>query len=510
MQNGDSKISCSTNAATIVQTARNAFERGKTKTYEFRLNQLKGLLRMLEENEDVFIDSLYADLRKAKNEAIIMEIEFERNNVRNALIHLKDWMEPEKAEKTLVTLLDQTLIYSQPYGVALIMSAWNYPIQLCIGPLIGAISAGNCAVIKPSEMAPVTAKAMAELLPRYIDKECYPVICGGIPETTELLQLRFDYMFYTGNAMVGKIIHQAANKHLTPITLELGGKSPLYMDDTVNYVFAARRIFWGKYANSGQTCVAPDYMLCTPAVRDKFLEVARKLMKEWFGENPLQCPDLARIVNERHFQRVTKLLESSGKVAIGGRTNPQERLIEPTILVDVKPSDPIMQEEIFGPILPIITVNNLEEAISFINKSEKPLTLYIYSANTSTRQHIIANTSSGSVCVNDCLVHLTVETLPFGGVGMSGMGNYHGKYSFDSFSHKKSCLVRNFMSFAENLAAGRYFPYNETNLKKTVFLLKKRKIPTISGFSYFATFVLGAAVALAVNYAAKEMENLSN
>ncbi|KAJ1530499.1 hypothetical protein ONE63_005397 [Megalurothrips usitatus] len=474
----------------IVQRARDAFSTGRTLSYEFRMKQLKNLLRLFEENELDLIAALEADLRKSKMESCILELEICKNEIRQTMISLKDWMKPEKPEKTFVNMLDEVGIYKDPYGVVLVMGAWNYPVQLTLVPVVGAVAAGNCVVIKPSEIATASAKLIGELVPKYLDQECFPVILGGIPETTELLKQKFDYIFYTGSTTVGKIVRAAANEHLTPVTLELGGKSPVYLDNSVNLNIAVKRIIWGKLVNAGQTCIAPDYILCTRETQEKFVAKAKEVLKEFYGPNPKSSPDLCRIVSDRQFQRLREYLKC-GKVAVGGEVDASERYIAPTILVDVQPSDRVMQEEIFGPILPIYNVDNAYEAIKFINSRDKPLALYIFSENRKETDLLIRNTSSGGVGVNDILFHAAAEGLPFGGVGCSGMGAYHGKFTFDTFTHHKGTLIKDFNIIGESLAAGRYPPYSEKGLTFLRTLMKKRRGISLSFLQYGAVFGLG-------------------
>ncbi|XP_049293046.1 aldehyde dehydrogenase family 3 member B1 isoform X4 [Anopheles funestus] len=482
----------------VVQQLRTTFNSGKTRDVDFRLNQLKALLRCYEENTTEMANVLAADLRKHKQEAHLLEIEFILNDLRNTLFNLREWVKPEKPEKALVNVMDGVYIYKDPYGVALVIGAWNYPLQLTLVPVAAAIAAGNCVVIKPSEVAPASAKFIADVLPKYLSQDCYRVVTGGPKETTELLKEKFDYVFYTGSGRVGKIIHQACSENLTPCTLELGGKSPCYLDGTANIAIAARRILWGKFINAGQTCIAPDYVLCSKQVQKQFIEEARKVLKEWYGANPKDSPDLCRIINQNHFQRLTSLLKGAN-VAIGGETDLQDRYISPTILIDVKSTDPVMQDEIFGPILPILNVDNAYDAIKFINSRDKPLCMYLFTESIKDRDTIIANTSSGGVCVNDALTHFAVEALPFGGVGPSGMGSYHGKYSFDTFVHKKSCLTKDFNPIGEKLAASRYPPYSEGKLSFLSTLLKKRQGINLQFLPYLLMFGIGVASTLVVS-----------
>ncbi|XP_055707504.1 aldehyde dehydrogenase, dimeric NADP-preferring isoform X8 [Phlebotomus papatasi] len=491
--------------ADIMQKAHAAFASGKTRDVDFREKQLKQLMRLYEENQTEMETALAADLRRHKQESNILEIEFLKNDLKNTLMHLRDWAKPVKPEKTFVNMLDGVYIYKEPFGVVLVMGAWNYPLQLTLLPVAAAIAAGNCVVIKPSEVSPNCAKFIADKVPRYLDNECFPVILGGVQETTELLKEKFDYIFYTGSTRVGKIVHAAANENLTPVTLELGGKSPCYVDNSCNIAYATRRILWGKLINAGQTCIAPDYLLCSKEVQGKFLEEARKVLQEWYGKNSKESPDLCRIVNTRNYQRLVGMLKSAN-VALGGNTDADERFIEPTILIDVKPTDPIMQEEIFGPILPIVNVENAYDAIKFINARDKPLALYIFSEKKADYQLIINNTSSGSICVNDTVMQIGVETLPFGGIGLSGMGFYHGKYSFDTFSHMKSCLVKNFNPIGEKLASGRYPPYSESKMQFLASLMRKRRGLPTKYLSHLFAFGLGVAFVLITNALMKDAE----
>ncbi|KAM5306488.1 aldehyde dehydrogenase, dimeric NADP-preferring isoform 2-T2 [Glossophaga mutica] len=369
--------------------------------------------------------------------------------------NLPEWVVDEPMEKTANTQHDECYIHSEPLGVVLIIGAWNYPFALTIQPMVGAIAAGNVVVLKPSEVSENTASLLATIVPQYLDKDLFPVINGGVPETTEVLKQRFDHILYTGSPGVGKIVMTAAAKHLTPVTLELGGKSPCYVDKDCDLDLACRRIAWGKYMNSGQTCVAPDYILCDPSIQNQVVEKLKKSVKEFYGEDAKKSPDYGRIINSRHFQRVMGLLEGQ-KVAYGGTGDAATRYIAPTILTDVDPESPVMQEEIFGPIMPIMCVRSLEEAIQFINQREKPLALYVFSQNDRVIKKMIAETSSGGVTANDVILHLSVHSLPFGGVGNSGMGAYHCKHSFVTFSHRRSCLVRSLEK--EDTFRGRYPP----------------------------------------------------
>ncbi|XP_023171524.2 aldehyde dehydrogenase family 3 member B1 isoform X1 [Drosophila hydei] len=477
----------------ILQRARLAFASGKTRNVSFRRKQLENLLRCYEEHENEIISALEADLRRPKQESLIVETEFMKNDIKHILYHLDDWVKPEKPSKSFVNMLDDVQIFNDPFGVVLVIGAWNYPLQLLLVPVAAAIAAGNCVILKPSEIAGNCAKFIAETLPKYLDNDCYPVVCGGPTETAELLNQRFDYIFYTGSTRVGKIVHAAANKHLTPTTLELGGKSPCYIDKSVELRTAVKRILWGKLINCGQTCIAPDYILCSKEMEQKFIVEAKEVLKEWYGDNIQSSPDLSRVINQNNFQRLLGLMKA-GRIAVGGKFDASERFIEPTILVDVKPNDPVMEEEIFGPILPIFTVENAYDAIKFINAREKPLVLYVFSNSQKLIKEFKKNTTSGGFCSNETIMHVGVDTLPFGGVGMSGMGSYHGKYGFDTFTHKKSCLGKNLALLGEKMASARYPPYSDRKASLLSFLLRKRR--PLPNFYLTHVFALGLGIGL--------------
>lgn len=494
-------------ASEVVSGLRNAFRTGKTKPYEYRVQQLKNIKKFLKQNGKGLCEALYSDLRKPEHESYTFEIDLLYVEIDHILRHLKGWMKPEKPEKLLINFFDQLRIYSDPLGVVLVMGAWNYPLLLTLSPVLGAIAAGNCCVIKPSDLAPNTAQFLYNTLLNYVDKECYYVYLGGIPETTDLLKERFDYIFFTGSPQVGKIIHQAAAKYLTPCTLELGGKSPTYIDSTADIQMATKRILWGKFANCGQTCVAPDYILCSKEIQEKFVHQAEKYMKEFFGENMKQSKDFARMVNERHFIRVVNLLKNQ-RIALGGDVDAQDLYISPTILVDVKPEDDIMNEEIFGPVLPIINIRDANEAVRFINEREKPLALYVFTKDQRTKDLFLNNTTSGSVCINDTVMQVSVATLPFGGVGNSGMGNYHGKKTFDTFVHKKSVLLKTFSFIAEKVQGMRYPPYTakKTRLARLALKSLNRSIDFGTYLKYACVFGLGVAVTIGGFYIKKSYD----
>lgn len=485
----------------VIQSLRGAFSSGKTLDLAFRRKQLKALQRMYEECETDMITAVAKDLRKSKHEALLAEIMPTKNELDEMISSLKEWASPEKPSKTLVNLLDKMMIVNDPYGVVLILGAWNYPLQLTLVPVQAAIAAGNCVVIKPSEHASHVAKFLADTIPKYLDNDCYQVICGGIPETTELLKNKFDYIFYTGSTRVGQIVHAAANKYLTPVTLELGGKSPCFINTDADIAITTRRVLWGKFMNCGQTCIAPDYILCNKETQEKFVKEAKKVISEWYGSDAKASPDLCRIINQTNFNRLQGLLKSVSNIAIGGKTAADDLFIEPTVIVDVQTTDALMQEEIFGPILPIVNVRDARDAIEFINKGEKPLALYVFTKDSNIQDLFITKVSAGGICINDTILHAAAPNLPFGGVGNSGIGHYHGKYSFDTFVHKKSVLIKNFNKIGESLASGRYPPYTESKTKSLLGLMKRREF----GFSckylpHTVMFILGVALTLLVKH----------
>ncbi|CAM4564749.1 unnamed protein product [Lepidochelys olivacea] len=442
----------------LVSSLRAAWLTGKTRTSEHRVSQLEALGRFLDDKKQPILDAMASDMRKPPFEVELSEIILVKNEVNYALNNLSTWMKDEGVDKNLVTQLDTAFIRKEPYGVVLIIGPWNYPLQLILVPLVGAIAAGNCVIIKPSEISSSTEKLVAEVLPSYLDKDCFAVVTGGPAETTQLLENKFDYIFFTGNPQVGKIVMAAAATHLTPLTLELGGKNPCYVADESDMQNVANRLIWGRCFNAGQTCVAPDYVLCSAETQEKLLPALRHAITQFFGPDPRESPDFARIISDKQFQRIQALL-GSGRVAIGGQTDEKERYIAPTVLVDVQPSEPAMQEEIFGPVLPIVTVPNVDEAIAFINSRERPLVVYVFAANSKLVRRVLERTSSGGFGANDSVMQMTLISLPFGGIGNSGLGSYHGKFSFDTFSHHRACLLRSMG--LETMNSLRYSPYSE-------------------------------------------------
>ena len=428
--------------AKTVATLRSNFMNNVTRSYEFRERQLAGLAKFLKECESQIESALYQDIGKPAAETLAAEIGMVATELNLTRRQLSSWMKVKRVSTPLLAQPGYSRIYSEPLGVVLIIAPWNYPIQITLLPLVGALAAGNCVVIKPSELAPATSRLLATLLPNYIDPQCLRVIEGGVPETTAILNEHFDYICYTGSGAVGRIVMTAAAKHLTPVTLELGGKSPCIVDDTTDLKVAARRIAWGKFSNAGQSCVAPDYILVFESVEEALLTHLKKAVNEFYGDHPKASPDYGRIISTNHYHRLMNLIPGSGQIYLGGEGVESERYIPPTILRDVPRDAPAMQEEIFGPILPVITIKSIDDAIQFINSRSKPLALYLFSENNKTRKKVIEKTSSGSMSINYPMLQLTVPSLPFGGVGESGMGAYHGKATFDMFSHRKSVLTK--------------------------------------------------------------------
>jgi len=481
--------------AAVVAEVRAGFLSGRSQGVAFRKQQLKALQRMYEHNEDEMAAALREDLRKPYEEAILFETEVLKNDISSILRQIDDWVKPEMVARDLVTSLDRPVVYREPYGVVLVLGAWNYPLQLALKPVAGAIAAGNAVILKPSEMAPASSRLMAKLMAEYLDESLYRVVEGGVPETTELLKQRFDYIFYTGSTTVGRIIHAAATKHLTPVTLELGGKSPVYLDDSVDLSLAVPRLVWGKLMNAGQTCIAPDYLLCSKEVQGKVVEEAAKAVTKFYGENPQKSPDFSRIINERHVDRLAGYM-ACGRAVFGGNVDVQDRYVAPTVLVDVAADSKVMSEEIFGPILPILNVDSVEDAVSFINAREKPLALYVFSNKKPVVDALLHRTSYGGATVNDVMFHFAIDDLPFGGVGESGMGAYHGKDSFLTFSHRKACLHRNYNPIANWVGSKRFPPFTPANVSFLKTMLRDRALPSLRLAPHALCFGLGVAAVL--------------
>ncbi|HCD3929174.1 TPA: aldehyde dehydrogenase, partial [Staphylococcus aureus] len=413
------------------------------KDISFRKEQLKKLSKAIKSYESDILEALYTDLGKNKVEAYATEIGITLKSIKNARKELKNWTKTKNVDTPLYLFPTKSYIKKEPYGTVLIIAPFNYPFQLVFEPLIGAIAAGNTAIIKPSELTPNVARVIKRLINETFDANYIEVIEGGIEETQTLIHLPFDYVFFTGSENVGKIVYQAASENLVPVTLEMGGKSPVIVDETANIKVASERICFGKFTNAGQTCVAPDYILVHESVKDDLITALSKTLREFYGQNIQQSPDYGRIVNLKHYHRLTSLLNSAQmNIVFGGHSDEDERYIEPTLLDHVTNDSAIMQEEIFGPILPILTYQSLDEAIAFIHQRPKPLSLYLFSEDENATQRVINDLSFGGGAINDTLMHLANPKLPFGGVGASGMGRYHGKYSFDTFTHEKSYIFK--------------------------------------------------------------------
>ena len=408
------------------------------------MTQLRQLRRLLEEQEERLVGALAADLGKPPVEAYASEIGFTIAEIDHALTGLPSWMAPERIKVPLAFKPGSARVVSQPLGVVLVLAPWNYPVQLSLAPMAAALAAGNAVVLKPSELAPATSAALAELVPMYLDGRAVAVVEGGAGVAEELLAQQFDHILYTGGSDVARIVMRAAAEHLTPVTLELGGKSPAIVAGDADVDIAAHRIAWGRFANAGQTCVAPDYVLVHRAVEDQFLGGVLRAVHDFYGDDPRSSPDFGRIVNERHFDRLTALIEAGGYEAVvtGGIGDRASRYLAPTVLAGVQPDAAVMQEEIFGPILPVVAVADVDEAVRFVNARPAPLAMYLFTNDDATAERLVERTTSGGVTVNHTMLHVAVPDLPFGGVGASGMGAYHGKTGFDTFSHRRSVLVK--------------------------------------------------------------------
>ncbi|MGB9346852.1 MAG: aldehyde dehydrogenase family protein [Ilumatobacteraceae bacterium] len=426
----------------IVRELHEGFRSGVLRDNEQRAAQLRRLRTLFVEQEDRLIDALVADVGKPRIEAYTTEIAFTINEIDHTLKHLDAWTKPGKVKVPLTFKPGTAELRPEPLGTVCIIAPWNYPVQLLFAPLVPALAAGNTAVLKPSEVTPTVAALIEELVPMYFDANTVAVVTGAVEETTALLEQRFDHIFYTGNGKVGRVVMRAAAEHLTPVTLELGGKSPAIVAADANVKVAATRIAWAKFLNAGQTCVAPDYVLVEEGIEDQLVSALADAVTKFYGADPRRSPDYARIVNERHHDRLTTLLDAGGYDAtvIGGNGDRDSRYLAPTVLAGVKPDAAVMDDEIFGPILPVLTVGDVDEAIRFVNDREKPLALYAFSQSDDVLDHVVANTSAGGVTLNHAVLHLAVPDLPFGGVGASGMGAYHGKAGFDTFTHHKPVL----------------------------------------------------------------------
>ncbi|MGZ9467356.1 aldehyde dehydrogenase [Staphylococcus epidermidis] len=443
------------------------FNTHKTKNLKFRKQQLKLLSKNIKNHENELLDALYKDLGKSKVEAYATEIGMLLKSIKLMRKELKNWSKTKQTDTPLYLFPTKSYIKKEPYGTVLIIGPFNYPVQLVFEPLIGAIAAGNTAIVKPSELTPHVAIVIRDIIEDTFDETYVSVVEGGIEETQTLLSLPFDYIFFTGSEKVGKIVYEAAARKLIPVTLELGGKSPVIVDDTANIKVASERISFGKFTNAGQTCVAPDYILVQRKVKNDLIKALKKTITEFYGENIEKSPDFGRIVNQKHFNRLNDLLQiHKDNVVFGGNSSKEDLYIEPTLLDNITNDNKIMKEEIFGPILPIITYDNFDEVLEIIQSKSKPLSLYLFSEDENMTHRVLEELSFGGGAINDTLMHLANPNLPFGGVGSSGIGQYHGKYSFDTFSHMKSYTFK-----STRLESSLFFPPYKGKFKyiKTFF-----------------------------------------
>jgi aldehyde dehydrogenase (NAD+) len=427
--------------AVIVQRQRAFFQTGATRPIEFRRAQLEKLSAALARHEATLLAALHTDLRKSPGQAYTSEIGFLQAEIRCALKRLANWTTPSRRRTPWFVAPARGWVQPEPFGGALILGPWNYPVQLLLTPLVSAVAAGNCVMLKPSELAPRTAEAIAALVRETFAEEYISVATGDANVAEALLAERFDKIFFTGSTRVGRMVLAAAAKHLTPVTLELGGKCPVIVCADARLELAARRIAWGKFMNAGQTCVAPDFVLVEREARDTFVAAMKKALHEFYGDDPARCEDYGRIVNQAHFERLVNYLRD-GKAVHGGRHDAKDLFITPTILADVSPDAAVMQDEIFGPVLPVLEFDKLDDALALLRGKPTPLALYVFTRDRATEARVLADARSGGACVNDVVLHMIGAGLPFGGLGESGMGSYHGRAGFDTFSHQRAVLRR--------------------------------------------------------------------
>ncbi len=452
----------------IIVEHHSFYESKKSREIDFRINKLRSLKAAIKKYEYKIYEALYKDLGKCEFESYTTEVGFVLSSISHTIKNLKKWAKKEKVKTPLYLFPAKSFIISEPYGTVLIIGPYNYPFQLLIEPLVGALAAGNCVVLKPSENVPNLSRVITEMITEVFPKEYIRSVEGGIETNTSLINGAFDYIFFTGSAQVGKIIMEAAAKNLVPVTLELGGKSPVIVDESADIKVAAQRIIWGKTINVGQTCVAPDYVVVSNKVKDDLIKELRLQIQSFYGKDAMESKDYGRIVNERHFLRLKNILDKEeDKIIYGGKVNREKRYIEPT-LIDTSWEGAAMSEEIFGPILPIISFSNLDEVIGKIKKLSKPLALYLFTENYQVEEKVLEEISSGGACINDTITHLANPDLPFGGVGNSGIGAYHGEESFKTFSHRRS-VVRKTTKINIPIV---FPPYNKKNLDNVKKLMK--------------------------------------
>lgn len=451
----------------IVKRQREYFAAGATLDINTRILMLKRLQQAIRQQEEQLCNAMKKDLGKSASEAYMCEVGLTLSELSCQIKHLKKWAKPKRCRTELANFHAKSFTLREPYGCVLVMSPWNYPFLLCMEPMIGAIAAGNCCVLKPSAYSPATSGAIKNLVQEVFPEEYVAVVEGGREENSALLEERFDYIFFTGGVTVGRLVMEKAAAHLTPVTLELGGKSPCIVDKTCNLKLAAARIAFGKYLNCGQTCVAPDYLLIDRSVKEEFLKLFTQTVSEMYGTNPLQNPDYGKIINRKHFDKLTGLMDSN-KVVFGGGTNPDSLQIAPTVMDHITGEDAVMQEEIFGPILPVIEFTEIEQAFAFVREREKPLAAYLFTGDKHTEKEFLRRLSFGGGCINDTIMHLATSQMGFGGVGNSGMGSYHGRKSFETFSHEKSILKK----YCWIDMPLRYQPYSHVKDKLVHLFLK--------------------------------------
>lgn len=448
----------------LIEKQREFFLSGKTLSVDFRLDMLKKFKAAVAQNEEKIAQALKKDLNKSACEAYMVETGMVLDDLGYAIRHLKSWARAKTVPTPLAQFSSKSFVVPEPYGVALIMSPWNYPVQLCLEPLTGALAAGNCAIVKPSAYTINTSHMIKELISSVFPEEYVAVVEGGREENKALLEQKFDYIFFTGSVEVGKYVMECASKHLTPVSLELGGKSPVIMDKTADIALSAKRLAFGKYINAGQTCVAPDYLLIHEDIRDSFIAEFKKAVAGFYPNGDFSAMPI--IVNDKHYKRIMGLIEGED-IVFGGKGDPARRFIEPTLLNNVSWDAPIMQEEIFGPVLPVLTYKNIDEAIDRIIARPKPLALYLFTSDKAVEAKVLSRVSFGGGCINDTIVHLATPHMGFGGVGDSGMGSYHGKLSFDTFTHYKSMLKKHALDLPM-----RYQPYTDKHFKMIRMFLK--------------------------------------
>lgn len=449
----------------IVESEKHFFRTGVTRGVDFRIDMLKKFRKAIIENDELISAALKADLNKQPFESYMCETGLLLEEISFHIKRLKKWSKTRRVKSGIGQLPGKSYVCPEPYGVVLIMAPWNYPVQLCLMPLVGAISAGNCAVVKPSAYAPESSRVISKLIESAFPTGFVTAVEGGREANKALLDEPFDYIFFTGSVAVGKTVMEAAAKRLTPVTLELGGKSPIIVDETANLPLAARRIAFGKVLNAGQTCVAPDYLMIEKSVEAPFIEEYKKALADFFPDGDMS--GMVRIINDKHFERVCNILDNSGSVVIGGARDAETRFIEPSVLTEVPIDSPAMQQEIFGPVLPMLPYEKLDDCIDFIRSRPKPLALYIFSENKMNQEKVLNSCSFGGGCINDTVIHLASSHMSFGGVGESGMGSYHGKKSFDTFTHYRSVLKQGKLDVKL-----RYFPYKSGKEKITRMILK--------------------------------------